>query len=49
MRKTRGLKVLLGGIMLAVAIYAVLAAPGLLTDEASTVSALTRQVATVRS
>ena len=48
MGKMTGLKVLMGGIMLAAAIYAVLAAPGLLTDEASTVPALTRQVATVR-
>ncbi len=44
----RGLRVLLGGVMLAAVIYAVLAAPGLLTDEASTVPALNHQVATVR-
>lgn len=48
MGKMTGLKVLLGGVMLAAAIYAVLAAPGLLTDAASTVPALSHQVATVR-
>jgi hypothetical protein len=48
MGKMTGLKVLMGGIMLAAAIYAVLAAPGLLTDEASMVPALNHQVATVR-
>jgi len=48
MKKVSGLKVLLGSLMLAAAIYAVLSAPGLLTDGASTVPALTRQVATVR-
>ncbi len=48
MGKITGLKVLMGGIMLAAAIYAVLAAPGLLTDEASMVPVLNHQVATVR-
>ncbi len=48
MTKMTGLKMLLGGVMLAAAIYAVLAAPGLLTDEALTVPVLTRQIATVR-
>ena len=48
MKRMTGLKVLLGSVMLAAAIYAVLAAPGLLTDRASTVPALARQVAAVR-
>ena len=48
MKRTTGLRILLGSVMLAAVIYAVLAAPGLLTDETSTVPALTRQVATVR-
>ncbi len=48
MKRMTGLKVLLGSVMLAAVIYAVLSAPGLLTDEASTVPTLTRQVAAVR-
>ncbi len=48
MGKMTGLKMLLGGVMLAAMIYAVLAVPGLLVDKASTVPALTHQVATVR-
>ena len=48
MRRTTGLRILLGSVMLAAVIYAVLAAPGLLTDEASTVPAMPRQIATVR-
>ncbi len=48
MKRLMGLKVLLWSVMLAAVIYAVLAAPGVLTDATSTVPALTRQVATVR-
>ncbi len=48
MNALMGLKMLLGSVMLAAVIYAVLAAPGVLTDGASTVPTLTRQVATVR-
>lgn len=48
MKRMTGLKVLLGSVMLAAVIYTVLAAPGVLTDEASTVPVLPRQVATVR-
>ena len=44
----RSLKVLLGSVMLAAVIYAVLAVPGLLMDGTSTGAAQTRQVATVR-
>ncbi len=43
------LKLVLGSALFAVAIYALLAAPGLLTDAASTVPVQTRQrVATMR-
>ena len=48
MKRMTGLKMLLGSVMLAAVIYAVLAAPGVLMDGASTVPTLTRQVATVR-
>ena len=48
MKRMMGLRLLLGSVMLAAVIYAVLAAPGLLTDGASTVPALASQVATVR-
>ena len=37
MGKLRSLKVMLGGVLFATAVYAILAAPGLLTDTASTV------------
>ena len=49
MTAMRGLKLMLGSALFAVAIYALLAAPGLLTDAASTMPAQARQqVAVVR-
>lgn len=48
MRTMKCLKIVLRGVLLAATLYAILAAPGLLTDEASTVPAPSRQIATVR-
>ena len=50
MRMKQGLRIVLGGVLLAVAAYAILAAPGLLTDTASTVPEHGRhhQLATVQ-
>lgn len=48
MRMMRSLKVVLGSVMFAAVIYAILVGPGLLTDEASTVPVLNRPIATVR-
>ena len=47
MRIKNSLKIVLGGVLVATAIYAILAAPGLLTDLASTVPEH-QQVAAVR-
>ena len=47
MRMRNGLKIMLGSVLVATAIYALLAAPGLLTDLASTVPAR-QHIATVR-
>lgn len=48
MRKLRSLKLVLGSALFAIALYAILAAPGLLTDTASTVSTHQQRIAAVR-
>ena len=48
MRKMEYLKLVTGSLLFALTCYAILAAPGFLSDEASTV-ALHRQIAMVRS
>ncbi|MDQ2802767.1 MAG: hypothetical protein M3Y41_08805 [Pseudomonadota bacterium] len=47
MKTMQCLKVVMGSVLLAAAVYIILAAPGLSTDDASTVP-LDRQIATVR-
>ena len=48
MTAMRSLKLVLGCVLLATALYAILAGPGLLSDAASTVPTHQQRIATVR-
>lgn len=48
MGKLRSLKLVLGSALFAIAVYAILAAPGLLTDTASTAPAQQQRITAVR-